>query len=757
VRSERHSVLINAHGIVQGVGFRPFVFNSAKKFDISGYVRNTGFGVEILAAGKKENINKFIQTLKKSRFDASYEVSPPLRESAKAAGYGSDGSFRILPSVKTGILSDFPHDLALCDDCKKELFSKRGRRYKYPFINCVKCGPRFSIIKKLPYDRKNTVMKKFKMCAACESEYSNPGDRRFHAQPNACPECGPQLYFYDNDKKPVSAKNNAFDDCVKALKKGKIAAVKSIGGYHLACDALNIKAVETLRKRKQRPFKPFAVMAELQTASKFCNINAYEKKALLSDAAPIVILRKKETPEYKNLLEAASPGNNSLGVMLPYAPLHHILIKEIPALVMTSGNLSDEPICIDESEAFKNLKGIADCFLTHNREIANRCDDSIIKFLSESDKKIILRRSRGFVPDPIDAVLQDGIFAAGGDLKNNFCIARNNKAYMSQYIGDLSERPNMVFYNEAVNKTVSFLDVKPEKAVCDAHPGYYSSNYAKSRFKKAGFAYHHYAHTASVITEHKLKGSVLGFSFDGSGYGEDGKIWGGEIVLYKNAAFERIGRLDYFKLPGGDICAREIWRTALSLLYQYGLTGHMPESLKKFDYKPVLKMLEKNINSPQTSSMGRLFDAAAALAGVKHISTFEAEGAVALESSIKSKSKKSYPFKINNGVIEIKSIIENIAADLKDKVSKNDISVKFHNTVCEIIVKSAILCGRKYNVRQVALSGGVFQNMFLLENSVKKLKSKGFKVYFNEKVPVNDGGISLGQAFIASASSGKLK
>ncbi|MCL2390106.1 MAG: carbamoyltransferase HypF [Endomicrobia bacterium] len=740
LKVEIRSVKIKAFGVVQGVGFRPIVFNLAKSFNLSGYVRNTGFGAEISVSGSYKNIRSFFSKLKKSSFDASYKQ--------ERIPYVKYCGFKIIESKKTKNLSEFPHDLALCNDCKKELFSSSDRRYKYPFINCVKCGPRFSIIKKLPYDRKNTTMNRFEMCAACEAEYSNPSNRRFHAQPNACCECGPRLYFYDGNKKLISEKGNAFDDCVGLLKKGKIAAIKSIGGYHLICDALNINSVKILRQRKQRPFKPFAVMAEIKTALKLCAVNGYEKKALLSDAAPIVLLRKNGNSQFQKNLEIIAPSNNSIGVMLPYAPLHHMLIKEIPMLIMTSGNRSDEPICSNEAEAFKNLKGIADCFLTHDRDIENRCDDSIIGFLPDSGKNIIVRRSRGFVPDPIDADLPDGIFAAGGDLKNNFCVTRENKAYMSHYIGDLSEKLNLDFYGESVKKMKNFLEVNPKKAVCDAHPQYFSSQYVKSKYKKTCEGRHHYAHIASAIAEHKLRGTALGFSFDGSGYGEDGKIWGGEIVFYNSNRFERLAHLDYFKLPGGDVCIKEIWRTALSLLHKYSMIEHMPESFKKFDYKPVLRMLDNNINCPQTSSIGRLFDALSALLGVKYISTFEAEGAIALESLAASKSKKFYPFEIKDGIIDVEPVIRNIISDLENKISKNDISVKFHNTVCEIIIKSVLFYARKYNISQIVLSGGVFQNMFLLKNSVKKLKSHGFKVYFNEKVPINDGGISLGQAFM---------
>jgi len=740
-------IKIIANGVVQGVGFRPFVFNLAKKYSLGGFVRNTGFGVEIVVNGKKESIEQFISVLKKSKFDMSLSFwrHPERSEESKSLNdrilrcTQNDKGFRILPSKKTEILSEFPSDLAVCPKCQTELFSENNRRYKYPFINCTACGPRFSIIKKLPYDRKNTSMREFKMCPECQKEYDNPSDRRFHAQPNACPVCGPKLSLFDKNRKLVSQHGKALEAAVKLLKNGKILAVKGIGGYHLMCDAANKKAVELLRKRKHRPTKPFAVMTNLKTAKNLCRVNKYEEKALLSPAAPIVIL--KNSTFHFPLFTLSF--NNTLGVMLPYAPLHHLLIKEIPVLVATSGNKSDEPIAINEKEAFNNLKDIADYFLTHNREIENRSDDSIVRFLPNSNKKIIIRRSRGYVPQALDIDIKTSVFAAGGDLKNNFCITRNGKAYLSQYIGDLAEKSNLDFYVESIKKMKSFLEVNPRMAVCDAHPGYYSFN---AKYKKL---YHHYAHIASVIAEHKLKGKVLGFAFDGTGYGADSSSWGGEIILFDGKEFSKVAGLEQFNLPGGEICSKEIWRNAVSLLHKYNFDSYIPKLFGIYPWKTIVKMIDNNLNSPTTSSAGRLFDAVAALTGVKIEALFEAEGAMALEALAKISAKTGkYKFEFKDNKIILEDLIKGIVKDLDKKVTPAVISSKFHNTMVEIIIEAAKIYSKKYKTKTIALSGGVFQNMVLLENTVNKLKNKGFKVFFNEKVPANDGGIALGQLFM---------
>ncbi|MDR1195637.1 MAG: carbamoyltransferase HypF [Endomicrobium sp.] len=730
------SLSIEVSGTAQGLGFRPFVYNLAVENNLTGFVRNTGLGAQIAVCGKESSLKKFVAGLKKSGFDAKYTIKKTIQ--TKCA------SFKIIKSKNTEITSDFPQDLALCDDCRKELFSSSDRRHSYPFINCIKCGPRFSIIKKLPYDRKNTVMDKFVLCGDCLQEYNNSSNRRFHAQPNACGKCGPQLSLFNADKKLLSRRDEALCDAVRLLKKGKILAVKSIGGYHLCCDASNLNTVKKLRKRKQRPYKPFAVMADIKTAEKLCFINKYEKAELLSKSAPIALLKKKNNMA---MLDTLAPDNSSLGIMLPYAPLHHLLTAKIPLLVMTSGNKSDEPISATEKEAFLNLREIADYFLTHNRDIENRLDDSIVKFLPGCKEKIIIRRSRGYVPVPVKTGISADMFAAGGDLKNNFCFVRKGNAYLSQYAGDLEENANLKFYDESVNKMKSFLDINPKMAVCDAHPAYHSRAYAEKHYKKVNFALHHYAHMASVIAEHNLSGNVLGFIFDGNGYGEDGNIWGGEFILYSRKKFKRAGHLDYFQLPGGDICTKEVWRCAVSLLYKYDLLENMPEHLKKYDYKTIIKMAENNINSPLSSSIGRVFDAVAALTGIKNVSTFEAEAAVALESTIAAhKTPSCYKYDMESGIINISKLLKGILNDIEKGVLAGVISSKFHNTVVDIVVKTAM----KYKIKKIALGGGVFQNIYLLNAVRKKLLSLGFDIYYNKQIPLNDGGICLGQAYMSN-------
>ncbi|MCL2335441.1 MAG: carbamoyltransferase HypF [Endomicrobia bacterium] len=718
----------------------------AKKFGLAGFVRNTGAGVEIMAQGGKRAISGFKDKLQKSGFDASF-----IFKNIKADKYAD---FQILKSIETEITSEVPADLAVCEECKKELFDKKDKRFGYPFINCVNCGPRFSIIKKLPYDRKNTTMLKFKMCPSCASEYDDPSNRRFHAQPNACPECGPKLYLCDKNGRRLSERDAALKDAVKHLKNGKIIALKSIGGYHLACDALNGKTVAALRKRKDRPSKPFAVMASgLDTAGKFCLVSKFEKEALLSAASPIVLLRKKSNKKYEKLFKSLAPANPSLGVMLPYTPLQHLLSAELPLLVMTSGNRSDEPVCINEKEAFSALKGTADYFLANDRDIENRSDDSIVKFLPDSSEKITIRRSRGYVPAPVNfGKAGESIFAAGGDLKNNFCITRNAKAYISQFIGDLAHEQNLSFFAESIKKTEKFLDVKPQKAVCDAHPAYFSSQYVKSKYKAPVQVYHHYAHAASVIAEHGIKDRALGFIFDGNGYGDDGRIWGGEVILFDGSGFSRIAHFDYFALPGGDICVKEIWRVAVSLLQKHNLLHRLPEHIKKYPYKTAAKMVESGINSPLTSSAGRLFDAVAALTGVKSEASFEAEAAVALEAAAVRTERGIYEFSDNNGVITLSGIIESVLNDIESGVSAGKISARFHNTLAEIIIRLALKYSKQYDAKAVLLSGGVFQNTFLLEKALADLRLKGSKAYFNSEVPINDGGLCLGQAYIKRQS-----
>ncbi|MDR2426672.1 MAG: carbamoyltransferase HypF [Endomicrobium sp.] len=729
-----NAFLIEVYGTVQGLGFRPFVYNLAVKNNLTGFVCNTGIGVQITACGKKCDLKKFVLELRKSDFDAEYFVKEIVPKKFL--------NFTISKSKKTEIISDFPYDLALCNDCRKELFSNTDRRYLYPFINCIKCGPRFSIIKKLPYDRKNTTMNKFSMCGDCLREYNNSSNRRLHAQPNACHKCGPKLSLFTRDKELLSYRNQALTDSVKFLKTGKILAVKSIGGYHLCCDASNPRAVNKLRKRKQRPHKPFAVMTNIRIAENLCFINKYEKAELLSKSAPIVLLKKKvKIP----MLDMLAPDNSSLGIMLPYAPLHYLLMEKIPLLVMTSGNKIDEPISINEKEAFENLNKTADYFLTHDRDIENRADDSIVKFLPGGKEKIIIRRSRGYVPMPVKTGIGTDMFAAGGDLKNNFCFIRKGNAYLSQYVGDLAENANLKFYSESINKMKSFLDINPMISVCDAHPTYYSSLYAKQHYKKVNFVWHHYAHMASVIVEHNLNGDVLGFIFDGNGYGEDGNIWGGEFILYSKQKFKRAGHFGYFCLPGGDVCVKEVWRLAVSLLYKYNLLQYMPTHLKKYDYKTIIKIIENNVNSPLTSSAGRIFDAVSSLLGIKNISTFEAEAAIALESAADTyKTSECYGYNIENGIIDISKLLKGILENIKSRIPVECISAKFHNTIADIVVKTA----KKHKIKQIALGGGVFQNVYLLNSIGKKLLSLGFDIYYNKQIPINDGGLCLGQAYI---------
>lgn len=756
---------ISANGLVQGVGFRPYIYNLAAKLSLSGFVQNDSSGVFIDVEGCDSSVDEFLDCLVKS---------PPLHAIIEGLQYTTlppkgYKSFIIEESAtKENNATMICADIATCPDCLKELFNPGDRRYRYPFINCTNCGPRFTIVNDTPYDRRNTTMSDFDMCHDCNCEYHNPKNRRFHAQPNACLVCGPQLRLLNNEGFTVQTQDPISTVCT-LLHDGKIVAVKGLGGYHIACDAMNRNAVSLLRKRKYREDKPFAVMMEnIETVNNFCFVNAKEETLLLSIQRPIVLLRKKSDCAIPHDI---APDNLYLGVMLPYTPLHYLIIKEsgLP-LVMTSGNVSDEPIAYKNTEAFARLKCIADYFLVHNRDIFMRCDDSVVKVIE--DKEMIIRRSRGYAPFPLrlQYAFTKPVLACGAFLKNTFCLARGNHAFLSHHIGDLENTETLHSYETAIEHYKRLFSVEPEVIAYDLHPEHLSTKYAlaqKDDILKIGVQHHH-AHIASCMTENDITHKVIGVAFDGLGYGDDGNFWGGEFLVADISRYERAGHLDYVPMPGGEQAIKEPWRMAISYLYHmYGTDIHL---LSLFDTQKFMKekndkleilfkMLSRKINSPLTSSAGRLFDGVASLLDLQHSVNYEGQAAIKLESIADERETGHYPFGINANtggrcnvpfIIQWQPVIKHIMEDLQHKTANPIISTRFHNSIVEMVAQVCIMLRDIVGLHDVVLSGGVFQNNFLLSRSINKLTSNGFKVYTHQKVPCNDGGISLGQAVIAN-------
>ena len=747
-------IKIIIHGAVQGVGFRPFVFRLADEMKLNGWVINSSQGVFIEAESNKDTLEKFVFRVRDERPPRSYIQSMEFSY-LDPVGYKS---FEIRKSKDEGdkTVLVLP-DIAVCNDCLEDIFDPENRRYLYPFTNCTNCGPRYTIIEELPYDRHNTTMSKFVMCDECMEEYENPKNRRFHAQPNACPKCGPILELWNSDGEYQSKENDAVIDVIDLIKKGKIAAVKGIGGFHLICDARNEDSIKRLRKRKNREEKPFALMFPgIESISEYCEISEHEKRLLLSPESPIVLLKKKNTG--KNF-DSCAPDNPYLGAMLPYSPLHHILLKGLNfPVIATSGNLSEEPICIDEKEALKRLNGIADIFLVHNRSIERHVDDSIARIVA--GREIIVRRARGYAPLPVRIKNgKENIIAVGAHLKNTVAINVNNNVFLSQHIGDLESAESYNAFRNVIDDLNDIYDAKPKKVACDLHPDYISTQFAEECGLEVYHVQHHYAHILSCMAENEIEGPVLGVSWDGTGYGTDGTIWGGEFLLVKNDGFQRIGHLRTFRLPGGEKAIKEIWRTEIGLLYEiYGekIPVDLKPRLKKVLYArelDVIKtMLNKKINSPVTSSAGRLFDAVASMIGITDYASYEGKAAMLLEFAIKDiKNKDSYPFNLIKNKTEDKKevyiadwepMVKEILKEMKKgKESVGSISAKFHNTLAEIIVSVS----KKVGEKRVVLSGGCFQNKYLIEKTINLLQKKGFQVYWHQRVPTNDGGISLGQ------------
>ncbi len=784
--TQRLRVII--HGAVQGVGFRPFVYRLATEMSLRGWVLNSSQGVFIEVEGERSALETFllrlerekppraiIQSLEFSFLDPVGYPDFTIRHSEEAG----EKTVLILP------------DIATCPDCYREVEDPRDRRYRYPFTNCTHCGPRFTIIRALPYDRPNTSMAHFPLCPDCRREYEDPLDRRFHAQPVACPVCGPQVELWDGAWS--CAGDKAILEAARAVREGCILAMKGLGGFLLIADARNEEAVQRLRERKHREEKPFALLyPSLELVRKHCFVSPLEERVLTSPQSPIVLLRRRDTLE---VCKAVAPGNPYLGVMLPYTPLHKLLMQELDfPVVATSGNRSDEPICIDENEALERLSGIADLFLVHNRPIVRHCDDSVVRVVL--GQELVLRRARGYAPLPVRLPKSDSpsILAVGAHLKNTIALSVRQQVFVSQHIGDLDTPEACAAFERVIADFLRLYEARPSLIAHDMHPDYFSTQWARkvadghvgtsltdalagqgqSRPLRVAVQHHH-AHLASCLAENEVEGPVLGVTWDGTGYGLDGTVWGGEFLWGDALSFERVAHLRTFRLPGGEAAVREPRRTALGMLWEH----FGPQALDWDDLAPVAaftpterhllqQMLERGVNSPITSSAGRLFDAVAALVGLQQENRFEAQAAMMLEYAVDETVEEAYPLPITQYptpdlkrqtsnrkseslVLDWSPLLEALLADLRRDVSVGIMAARFHNALVEAIVAVA----RRLGVERVALTGGCFQNRILLERAYRRLSNAGFRVYVHQRIPPNDGGVALGQVAVAAACAAK--
>ncbi|HVB37401.1 MAG TPA: carbamoyltransferase HypF [Vicinamibacterales bacterium] len=748
-------------GIVQGVGFRPHVFRLAQACRLAGSITNTSAGVRIEVQGPAGALDDFLARLQSE--------PPPLARIARVVvrdiACVPDEGFRILTSrVEPAARTFVPPDVAVCDDCLRELLDPVDRRYRYPFINCTNCGPRFTIVRDIPYDRPQTSMAAFRMCPACQAEYDDPGHRRFHAQPNACPVCGPQVTLLDRDGRRLDAEDPV-RETIRRLQGGDIVAVRGLGGFHLAVDAMQADAVRRLRDRKHRVEKPFAVMVpSLTAAERIVDVDAPARALLVGWERPIVVLPRRDGGAVP---EVVAPGNRFLGVFLPYTPLHHLLFAEggFDALVMTSGNLSEEPIVIGNDEAVERLAGIADAFLVHDREILRRCDDSVVTVAAGEPR--VIRRARGFVPVPV--LLREPVppvLAAGGELKNTICLADGDRAFLSQHVGDMENLESHRFFDEVVELFQRILQVRPDTIACDLHPDYFPTRWAQAQpgVRVIGVQHHH-AHAVACMAENHLDGTTIAIVLDGTGYGTDGRFWGGEVLVAAGASFERAAHLAYVPMPGGEAAVREPWRMALSYLARQAGVDECVRSLPSYpsgdgvepaQIRFVRQMIDRGVNAPLTSSCGRLFDAVAALAGLRARVTHEAQAAIALEmAAMASHDAAAYPFDLERPrggawVIEPRPLIQAILDDRARGVDAADIARRFHNGIAAVLARVAGLVRQDTALNRVCLSGGCFQNRTLLASLQAALRADGFEVFTHREIPCGDGGLSLGQAIVAA-------
>lgn len=764
---------ISVMGRVQGVGFRPAVYRIARSLGLSGVVYNDTKGVTIELQGAEERVAEFLVRLQ------SGPDKPPLAEikSCRVADIplveGED-QFTIMPSRRQPssagdsrgrLLSQVTADMAVCRDCLAEMADKEDFRYGYPFINCTNCGPRYSIVRTIPYDRPNTTMSAFEMCGRCAAQYADVADRRFHAQPVACPACGPKVQLLDNNGKTVAVgTEQVIAEAARLLRAGRIVAIKGIGGFHLAVDALNEGAVRRLRERKRRDHKPFAMMADsIETIGKYAIVNEPAERILRSPESPIVLLPKEASSA---IAPSVAEGVNTYGFMLCYAPLHYLLFaRDIEVLVMTSGNVSDEPLICKNEAALERLAHVADAFLMHDREIHRQVDDSIVHLVD--DEPVLVRRARGYVPTPIFAELncKHDIFAAGADLKNTFCFAKGSQLICSEHIGDLEDAQVYHHYLASVAHLGKLFEVKPDVVACDLHPAYLSTGYALSMPNvRIVRVQHHWAHVASVLAEHELQGPVIGLVCDGTGYGTDGAIWGCECLIASLEEFERFGHLAYYDLAGGDKASKEAIRPLLSLLKKaYGRKF----TLQEFDWllrriepdtdrlRVLSEQLEKGVNCVETSSLGRVFDAVAAVLGLGGYNHFDAQLPMILEAVAAGDVELNYDFELVRRAgeplqLDLSIMFRQLVTDVRKGQDAGVIAAKFHNTIAAALLAMAEAARESTKLNEVAFSGGVFCNRYLANRLIKLLKEAGFCVLFNGDVPSNDGGISLGQAAVAS-------
>ena len=747
LRQSIHTYLIEVKGLVQGVGFRPFIYRLAMEHELKGWVKNTNVNVLICINADEPALKRFITGIRLK--------SPPASDIVSISHIVSESElFHDFRIIESGDISDeiteVSPDIAVCEDCLKDMKTQE-HRISYPFLNCTNCGPRFTIIRDLPYDRANTTMSGFTMCETCRSEYEDAGDRRFHAQPVACNNCGPEyeLIFQDYHIRGIS---NIIKQTADLIDSGKIVAIKGQGGFHLACDALNEEAVDRLRKSKYREGKPFAVMfRDVESIKKYAWLNRVEEQEIISWRRPIVILKAK-----KSLAYPVSSGLRTIGCMLPYMPFHYQLFEMLKTtvIVLTSGNLSDEPIIIDNQLALKILGPVTDAVLIYNRDIYNRTDDSVVMVVNDTSR--MLRRSRGYVPNPVRLKFNvDGILAAGAELVNCFCLGKGNYAILGQHIGDLKNFETYTFYTESIDHFQKIFRMKAELVAYDMHPDYLSTRYAIGTGLRPVAIQHHHAHIASAMAEHGLDEKVIGVSFDGTGYGDDGKIWGGEFLICDLGTYTRYTHFEYRPMPGGDRVTYEPWRMAVSYLYSiYGedfLDFRLPflRNVNEEKLRIVIQMMGDELNTPLTSSAGRLFDAVAALLNICTESKFHAEAPMRLENQIAPGIEDSYPFRVGSTIM-FNDTFRTLLDDLRRGESAGNISAKFHNTIIRVVESVVEKIHQETGLRKVVLSGGTFQNRYLLERLEPGLKESGFDIYTQNMIPSNDGGIALGQLVVAA-------
>ena len=767
-------IRVEVEGTVQGVGFRPFVYRLARELDVAGWISNTRDGLLIEVEGASSAVETFLHRVKtgapaSARVETLRTVVIPLQD---------DRSFSIRPSSDSGQRSlVIPPDLATCPDCLRELADPTDRRFRYPFLTCTQCGPRFSLLTAIPYDRSNTTMAGFELCSACRAEYEDEADRRFHAEPIACPACGPRVTLWNAEGREVARGDEALLQTAALIREGRIVAVKGFGGFQLWVDAGSAEGVQRLRSRKRRPDKPFAVLFPASDAvNRHCLLSPVEEALLCSPQAPIILVRKRQE---ENLAEAVAPGNPYIGAMLPATPLHHVLMAELQRpVVATSGNRSEEPIVIDEREALVRLRGIAEAFLVHDRPIARPVDDSVLRIVE--GEPLMLRRARGYAPQAIrlsDGLLKGStrgpVLAVGGHLKNTVALLSGDRVVLSQHIGDLSTMEAFAGFRQAVEDLQRLLDVTPQVIACDLHPDYRSSVFAHELATALSVplvsVQHHHAHVASCMAEQRLDGEVLGVAWDGAGYGSDGQIWGGEFLIASYEGFTRFAHLRPFRLPGGEAAMREPSRSAAAVLWETmgeQMLAHQLPCWESLQDQPdqLLMLLKTGVASPWTTSMGRLFDAVASLTGLCHRASFEGQAAMEVEFAAERDrqsgrdSVEGYPMDVGPSpltaggwVVDWRPMVSAILDDLRMGSSAELIAARFHSGIAEVILRVARLAG----LPRVVLTGGCFQNGFLLSLARRRLEEGGFTVYTHREIPSNDGGLSLGQAVVA-AMRGKM-